>query len=416
MKNLQITGRVLDKNCEFRKHYDMVFWHGTPARMAQPEWDSFIRSANRNLGRMEFTSGAIMEALNALGIDNSKIELSTCKVINERHTKKRAALFVKNLASQLVNEGMTEDEAEAAAAAATMIEDEQPEQLEQPAAVVADGNEGNDNEAAQDEAEQPEAENERPTEFFHAEFDDMVADVRDGFSVYLYGPAGTGKSHTAKQIAEALGLEYYELTQLQFAHEIKGYGDAAGRYVETPAYKAVTRGGLLFLDEWDRSALEATTTINTLLANGRGDFPVIGNVQAHPNFRVVAAGNTTMQGADDEYTAAQQIDASSRDRFIFYKVDYDERVELSPSIANGDTELVKFMNGVRAAIATTHIKIVASYRATKYLKSRSDRDLVKVLQRGLLKGMEQDDIRMLVANIPAEAMATKWGRALRKLC
>ena len=252
------------------------------------------------------------------------------------------------------------------------------------------------------------------TEVFHAEFDDIVQDVADGFAVYLYGPAGTGKSHTAKQVADALGLPYYELTQLQYAHEVKGYGDAGGNYVSTPAYKAMTEGGLLFLDEWDRSAIEATTTINTFLANGHGDIPVIGNITVHPNFRVMAAGNTTMQGGDDEYTSANQIDASTRDRFAFYKVDYDRRVE--GFICDNDKDLLDFMAAVRKAVSQSGISCVVSYRATKYLHARRDKsDLAAVLMRGMFKGMVVDDIRAIYGAM-TECKYSKWGKAMGKLC
>lgn len=245
-------------------------------------------------------------------------------------------------------------------------------------------------------------------------FDDMVRDLDAGYAVYMYGPAGTGKSHTAKQLADALGLPYYELNQVEFAHEVAGYGDASGKYVPTPLYEAVTKGGLLFFDEFDRSAQSATTIVNTLLANRRFTFPVIGNVEAHPNFRVVAAGNTTMTGASNEYVAANVIDASSRDRFIFYKTYYDERIEL-PVMAGGDKELVDFMQDLRQSIEKSHIQLVASMRATKYLHTH-DNNKRTALERGLFKGMDAEDIRVLYNNLSTKGLTTSWADAMNTLC
>jgi len=244
-----------------------------------------------------------------------------------------------------------------------------------------------------------------------SDFADIVQDVNEGFAPYLYGAAGCGKSHTARQIAEALGLDFYESSQLQFAHEVKGYGDAAGKFVETPFYKAFTQGGLYFLDEYDRSEVQCTTVLNTALASGSFDFPVVGNKKAHPNFRVIAAGNTAMTGADLEYTAANVVDASSRDRFVFYRMQYDRRVEL-PVMANNDAELVDFMEDVRRAIDKTKVSLLASYRTTRYLEARKDNKLA-ALRRGLFKGLDTDEVRLVYGAL--EHKENAWAVAVAEM-
>lgn len=248
-------------------------------------------------------------------------------------------------------------------------------------------------------------------EYHCKDYDDILKDVADGWNVYLCGAAGSGKTHTAEQIARDLGLDYYTQTTIQFAHDVRGYGDAGGRYIGTPFYEAFSKGGLYFQDEYDRSYAEAAIVLNTALANGYYDFPVVGRVKAHPNFRFMAAGNTMMKGADDQYVTGQVIDASSRDRFgSFYVCEYNHEVELN-AIAGGDKELVAFVEDVRKALAKTGVTQIVSYRATAYMHARST-NKSKTLVRNTFKGMETDDIRMVYnaltdkKNEWAKAMAT----------
>lgn len=243
------------------------------------------------------------------------------------------------------------------------------------------------------------------------DFEEILTYVSKGAPVYLYGAAGCGKSHTARQLADALGLPFYESMQVMFAHDVKGYGDAGGNYQSTPFFKAFTEGGVFFLDEVDASAPEALVVLNTAIANRRFDFPIVGNVTAHPNFRVVAAGNTAMTGADLEYVARSVQDAATENRFSFFEMQYDRRVEL-PVCAGGDEVLMNFITDLRKAIRAANIIKCVSYRQTKLL---ADPDLlkfgrVKALRRNVFKGMEADEIRIIYGyltdkeNIWAHAM------------
>lgn len=246
-------------------------------------------------------------------------------------------------------------------------------------------------------------------------FKKIVRNIRLGYNVYMYGPAGSGKSHTAEQVAEALGLDYYAQTTIQFAHDVRGYGDAGGNFVDTPFYKAFSQGGLYFQDEYDRSCAEAAIVLNTALANGYYDFPVVGRVKAHPNFRFIAAGNTLMQGADEEYVTGQQLDASSVDRFAtFVKLDYDRRIELR--ITNNDVELVDFVGDLRQAITATGIKHVVSYRASKYMADpvvRAEDTLAEILTDCTLKGLDRDAIREIYGRLNNKS--SQWAVAMKEV-
>lgn len=247
-----------------------------------------------------------------------------------------------------------------------------------------------------------------------ADFDEICDYVADGQPVYLYGAAGCGKSHTAEQVANTLGLDFYTQSQVLFAHDIKGYGDANGNYQETPFFKAFTKGGLFFIDEMDASAPEALVVLNTAIANRMYDFPVVGNVKAHENFRIIAAGNTALTGADTEYTARAVQDVSTINRFSFFEMSYDKAIEL-PVMAKGDEVLYNFVCDLRNAIKETRISLCVSYRQTATLAtekaSKYGRD--KALMRNVFGGREVDEIRIL-----HEALTDKsniWAKAMQSL-
>ena len=245
-----------------------------------------------------------------------------------------------------------------------------------------------------------------------SDFEEMLTYLSEGVPVYMWGAAGCGKSHTARQLADALGLPFYESMQVMFAHDVKGYGDAGGNYQATPFFKAFTEGGVFFLDEVDASAPEALVVLNTAIANRRFDFPIVGNVTAHPNFRVVAAGNTAMTGADLEYVARSVQDAATENRFSFFEMHYDRRVEL-PVCAHGDEVLMDFITDLRQAIRAANIIKCVSYRQTTLLANQALLKFgrVKALRRNVFKGMEADEIRIIYGyltdtqNIWAQAMS-----------
>lgn len=251
-------------------------------------------------------------------------------------------------------------------------------------------------------------------EVYCEKFQRIVAKVSRGNNVYLFGPAGSGKSHTAEQVAEALGLPFYGQTTIQFAHDVRGYGDAGGNFQETQFYKAFAFGGLYFQDEYDRSNAEAAIVLNSALANGWYDFPIVGRVEAHPNFRFIAAGNTLMTGADEEYVTGQEIDASSRDRFAyFFEIDYSHEVELH--IAHGNEQIVSFVEDVRQAVKQTGIKHVISYRATASMvdEIENENDLTACCDESVFKTLDTDARREIYERLNDKQNV--WAKALKKL-
>lgn len=236
------------------------------------------------------------------------------------------------------------------------------------------------------------------TGFTHHEFETILKLVAADIPVFLTGPAGCGKNVICKQIAEALGKEFYFSNAVTQEYKITGFIDANGKYQETQFYKAFTQGGVFMLDEMDASTPEVLVILNAAIANRYFDFPV-GRVEAHPDFRIVAAGNTYGTGADIEYTGRFQLDASSLDRFAIIEVSYDEDIELA--IAGGDKEVIAFVHEFRKALATADIKFTVSYRAIERLvKLKEMFDTQKAIQLAVLRGMEKDDAQMVANNLP----------------
>lgn len=161
---------------------------------------------------------------------------------------------------------------------------------------------------------------------------------KDGYvpPVYLYGPAGTGKTTTARKIAEALGLQFYYNGAIGNAYELSGFIDAGNRYNETPFYKAYANGGVYLFDELDSSMPGAVLAFNAALANGHAAFPV-GNVPRHRDCIILAAGNTCMRG-DGNMQGFQRMkqDAAFRDRFTYLEWPIDEALEGAIAAAYGD--------------------------------------------------------------------------------
>ena len=247
-----------------------------------------------------------------------------------------------------------------------------------------------------------------------AKFKAICTTIAKGYPLYMYGDAGTGKSHTAKQVAEALGLDFYESQQVLFAHEMKGYGDAGGNFVPTPFFKAFTMGGLFFLDEIDASQPEALVVLNTAIANRRFDFPVVGNVEAHPNFRVIAAGNTKMTGADIEYTARSVQDASTKNRFFFTNVDYTKEIE--DMLAGDDISIANFCRDLRHAKTAARMTLCVSYRSIQTLADKDMQEawgLKDLIMGGIFKELEIDEIRILYNYL--ENKSNKWAKAMASL-
>lgn len=243
---------------------------------------------------------------------------------------------------------------------------------------------------------------------FHKNFEQIIKIVSQKIPLMLVGPAGSGKNHTLEQVAEALNLPFYFSNSITQEYKLTGFIDAGGTYHETEFYKAFTNGGLFFFDEIDASCAEALIIINAALANGYFDFPN-GRINAHRDFRVVAAANTFGNGADMIYVGRNQLDGATLDRFAVMEFDYDENIE--KTICN-DNELYNFIIDIRNAIKKRRLRFVVSMRATinasKMLAAGIDKETI--VKTVITKSMTKDDINTIIQEINKN---NEWSKYLK---
>jgi energy-coupling factor transporter ATP-binding protein EcfA2 len=166
------------------------------------------------------------------------------------------------------------------------------------------------------------------TEGQHFLFPLVVKLISAGVPVMLCGPAGSGKTTLAHNVARVLEKQFEFNSYGPGMSEAKllGYKDAGGSYHSTALIRMAKAGGVYLADELDRADGAIVTTLNSLLANGQISTPE-GCFEKHSEFVFIAGTNTAGTGANDLYTAAQEQDAALLDRLFFLSMPYDEALE-----------------------------------------------------------------------------------------
>lgn len=206
------------------------------------------------------------------------------------------------------------------------------------------------------------------------EFDTIkqLAEMRK--NILLVGPAGCGKTTTAKILSDVMGLRFGSIgcsgstTESHFFGKgtpniQKGTTDFHG----TEFLECFEKGGVYVIDEIDAMDSNVLLSLNTALANGYCSVPNrVKNPRAemHKDFICIATANTFGKGANRVYSGRNQLDEASLSRFRIGMIEtyYDKEIEraLCP-----DQDLLDLLWAIRSDIEKAGLRRVMD---TRYVK------------------------------------------------
>jgi len=175
-------------------------------------------------------------------------------------------------------------------------------------------------------------------EIYHKKVKEIAIDLMEGDWPYLWGPSGTGKSFMIKQVADLLDMNLMKAGKITEPYSVLGYNDPQGRFCITPTFMSALYGYLLSLDEFDNGNPDTQVVLNDIYSEllNKIENPqelcevMFGTdvpVDIHPNFRMIAAGNTSGEGENSVFSSRGKIDESIQERQSPIYIDYDNRVE-----------------------------------------------------------------------------------------
>jgi len=162
----------------------------------------------------------------------------------------------------------------------------------------------------------------------------LIKRINARINTYVYGPAGTGKTHAALQACASCGIPqdsiYLESCNPFYTpHDYRGFENALGNYTESALYRFLNTDGpaAFIIDEFDRQRPDAPSVLNSLLAQGFITFPNGEKKILTADKVILALGNTNMRGGSTAYSAASRQERSTIDRFTFLYWGIDETLE-----------------------------------------------------------------------------------------
>ena len=232
-----------------------------------------------------------------------------------------------------------------------------------------------------------------PLGLVHFKTESIIKALASGVNVYLHGPAGSGKTTSAQQAAQAFGVPFYFAAKVESEYLLLGFVDATGNATRTPFREAYENGGVFLFDEMDASSSGAIVALNAALANGVCPFPD-KLVTRHADFKCIGAGNTVLTGANRQYTGRTQLDAASVDRFAFIEFPYDEKLETALAT---NAAWAMHVQAIRKAVSDRGLPHLVSPRATydgcKLLEAGFTWEEVETMS--IFKGLDTDTANQL---------------------
>ncbi|HEY3716144.1 MAG TPA: MoxR family ATPase [Jatrophihabitantaceae bacterium] len=247
----------------------------------------------------------------------------------------------------------------------------------------------------------------------------LLSVLAAGRNLLLEGPPGTGKSTVLRSVASHAGipLAVVEGNAEMTPQKMLGYHDPASvlshgyrdeDFVFGPLPTAMSEGGFLYVEEFNRLPEDTLNTLLTAMSERELHIPRLGVVFARDSFRVIAA----MNPFDNVGTA--RVSVSVYDRLCRMVVGYQSEAD--------ELEIVRRRTGIdRPVIAQLAVRITRATRDTPQLRSGAsvrgaiDFVLVEASLRRLLE-VATLDVEQLIT-VAELALSSKvvpdesWGRS-----
>lgn len=230
------------------------------------------------------------------------------------------------------------------------------------------------------------------------ELESVVAALTAGRHLLLEGPPGTGKSTVLRSVAECTGSGFEfiegnaELTPARLVGAFdpsvvlaEGYVEHA--FVDGPLLCALREGALLYIEEINRIPEETLNLLITVMSEGELHVPRLGKVQAHPEFRLVAA----MNPFDSVGTA--RIASAVYDRCCRLAMGYQDAVEEAQIVRSAAPEAAQKIGNRTLESAVAMVRDSRTHSEIRTGSSvRGAIDFVMVLQElATLRDTSTDD-------------------------
>jgi MoxR-like ATPase len=210
----------------------------------------------------------------------------------------------------------------------------------------------------------------------HCQFEALMELVQEGHhNIVLIGPAGSGKTTLAKNLAEGLGLPFGFIslsggvTETHLLGRVLPKADGSWGHVPTRFIEVYEGGGVFLLDELDGADSNVLVAVNAAMANGLMCNPITGQVHVrHKDCYILGAMNTWGRGGDAQYVGRNQLDAATLDRFVLTAVLVAYDRDLERDLARGALseaqadELLSWVETLRGQITEHRLRRIASTR------------------------------------------------------